>query len=189
MESILITALVAACFGALGYFGRRWIEGQHKDQALNRARQMLEINRQMRDQHLTPEDLAKLERILLGRASRAEDGPIRTPLETEVARRGVTHSLTQSEMNELAAQQLAAANGDLLRWISKIEEVADVGRLNELHHAQELWEEFCEEQAAFVSAKYKGGSILPYIYFVERERLVRERIEQLKRVYEDETIM
>lgn len=189
MESILIAALVAACFGALGYFGRRWIEGQYKDQTLNRTRHILEINRQMKDQHLSPEDLAKLEQILLGRASRAEKGPNRTPLETEVARRGVTHSLTQSEMNELAAHQLALANGDLARWISKIEDVADAGRLNELHHAQELWEEFCEEQASFVSAKYKGGSILPYIYFVERERLVRERIEQLKRVYENETLV
>jgi len=188
MESLLVGSLIAGCFAALGYFGRRWLEGHGKDQTLSRQRQVLEIHKSMLEQKLSAQDLAELERVLLGRARRPEPATAtkKSQLELEVARRGNDHPLTQAEMTKIAAMQLADANGELDDWVGKIEEVVGAERSNELRQAQAHWEEFCEDQATLVSSKYKGGSILPMIYFLERERLVRERIEQMKRLHSDE---
>ena len=189
METVLISALVAACFGALGYFGRRWLEQHGKSESLNRTKQILDINKQLKEQNLSPEDLADLEKVLLGRATRSIKviNANQTPLEEEIVKREASHSLTQSEMNELAALGLADANGELDEALNKLKEIVDAARFSQLKASQELWEESCGESANFVASKYKGGSILPYIYFVERERLVRERIAQINRMFEDET--
>lgn len=189
METIILTALVAACFGALGYFGRRWIEQQGKDQSLNRTKQMLEINKQLKDQNLSPEDLTKLEAVILGRAKRSSNAIniTLTPLEVEFVSRESVHSLTQSEMNELAARKLDDAYSDLESFLIKLKEVVEPDRFSQFIDSQVLWEESCGKSAKFVASKYKGGSIFPYIYLVERERLVRERIAQVNRMFEDET--
>lgn len=188
MESLLVASIIAGCFAALGYFGRRWLEGHGKDQALHRQRQVLEIHKAMLDQKLSPKDLAELEKVLLGRARRPESiaEVKKSRLELAVARRSDDHPLTQAEMTHIAAMQLADANGELDVWVKRIEETVGVERSKDLREAQQHWEEFCEDQATLVSSKYKGGSIMPMIYFLERERLVRERIAQLKRVHTDE---
>lgn len=89
------------------------------------------------------------------------------------------YSLTQAEMNAVAADNTSKAKESLAAILAAVDPHDENA---ELKASQAAWESFCDRHAEFCSGinRPATGSMAPLLYSSEVEKMTRSRIEQLE---------
>ncbi|RRQ22221.1 lysozyme inhibitor LprI family protein [Thiohalobacter thiocyanaticus] len=154
------------------YMFKRRIEGKPEVEALDKRKQLLDINKQLNEQGLTIEDLNKLEAILTGKA----ESIIKHTQEIEKNTQSLIEKeqgefLSQAELNIRADSNLKVAKAQLEQIVNELTFKIDEIEREKLMQSQKAWESYSVEQAEAASISYRGGSIYPLIYLSELESL------------------
>ena len=180
LEQIGLVALGAA-ISAVGYFLKRMIEGKSRADVLEKQKRLLEINREMTQQGLAPEDMMTLERVLLGKAK-----TIATNIETIEGRaRPLTEKkggefLSQAELNMRADANLKLAKAKMEQVLTELSFKLEDPEREALTTSQKAWEAYSHSHAGAESSIYRGGTIYPLIFLSELESLTVERAARLQ---------
>ena len=93
---------------------------------------------------------------------------------------------TQQERNIYFGKRYQEAEQEMRVVLAGAEGEFEGKRLEELRRLQSAWDVYRDQDAEFVSSKYKGGSIRPQIHAQRLEYLTRSRIEEIKELIENE---
>lgn len=88
--------------------------------------------------------------------------------------------LTQSDMNEAAAKSLAEARQVMGQAVTDLRARLSGDDLAAFDEAQNTWEKYCTAWAEFEAMEVKGGTMWPTVRDKTEERLVRNRISELR---------
>lgn len=181
----MLEKLALVVFGAIlagvGYLAKRWFERKPTFENLDVQIKLLSINKQMKEQGLTSEDLAKLQSALTGKAQAVEkhiqelEKFFKPLLEKS---EGVF--LSQAEMNIRASNNLDVAKLKMNHVLDELKALLDGPERTALLNAQTAWESYCVEQAESAAISSRGGSIYPLLYLSEIERLTVDRTAHLQ---------
>jgi uncharacterized protein YecT (DUF1311 family) len=94
--------------------------------------------------------------------------------------------LTQSDMNQRAAEDVRATDASIENVLNEILSLVDPGRGELLRESQSGWIGFRRLQARFEASAFEGGSMSPQIFSLAVGRLSRERLAYLQRLRERE---
>jgi uncharacterized protein YecT (DUF1311 family) len=180
LEKALLIIL-GALIGALGYVLKRRFERKPTLETLDVQAKLLSINKEMKAQGLTPEDLSNLEKELTAKPQAAQ----KYVEELEQAalpllEKSEGEFLSQAEMNIRASNNLDAAKLKMSHALSELQSLVDATERDALMSAQSAWESYCVQQADAAAISYRGGSIYPLIYLSELERLTVDRTARLQ---------
>lgn len=171
--------------GPLAYFAKRRVERRSDHEDLELKERLLKINKEMKEQDLTPDQLKELEQLLRrklkGRSSAQEaEGVVVTMLEGLSER-----TITQAEMNQVSHQDVENADLELRHAYERLAAEMSPDDLKRLQETQTAWREFRDKQVEFAGGFYEGGSIRPLIHNVEAHALTEARTRELRRQYEE----
>lgn len=179
---IFIAGLVV---GPAGYLLKRRIEHRADHESLERTERLLRVNREMKDQNLTPEELRKLELTL-------KRGESNTGIQTATAQIIESKSaesqekiVTQFEMNQSSYEDFEKADLMLAQAVRKLQLILHDESIGELDAAQAAWKSYRDKQVAFAGGFYRGGSIAPLIRNSEAAALTYARAKELMAVYDE----
>jgi uncharacterized protein YecT (DUF1311 family) len=173
---VLLGAAISAC----GYFLKRILEGRSQTDLLDRQRKLLEVNREMAQQGLSPEDMRKLEQILLGKAAIAKNiAAIEGQAKPLIAKQ-TGEFLSQAELNMRADANLKIAMARMEQVMTELSFKLEGVDLDALNKSQKAWEVYSRSQAEAESSVYQGGTIYPLIFLSELESLTVERAARLR---------
>lgn len=89
---------------------------------------------------------------------------------------------TQTSMNLQAAGDLRSEEEKLVVEIERVKVLSGID-VAALEAVQAVWQRFADAQADLVASQVEGGSMYSMIWAGEKEALVRDRVEQLKRIH------
>jgi uncharacterized protein YecT (DUF1311 family) len=180
IEKISLILLGVAISG-LGYLLKRYIEKKSISEVLGRQKMLLEINKQMRDQNLSPEELIQLEAVLVGKTRARSKRFIELEKEIlSVVEKQEGEYLTQKEMNIRASTNLDIAEAKMRQAVEELSMKLEETEKKAMLESQYAWKKYSEMQAEAASSRYREGSIYPLIYLSELESLVVERTARLR---------
>jgi uncharacterized protein YecT (DUF1311 family) len=176
-----ILLVLGALVGALGYMLKRRLERKPMLEALDIQAKLLSINKEMRAQGLTPQDLSDLEKELTEKPRAIR----KHAQQLEQAARPILEKpegafLTQAEMNARASDNLETAKLKMDQVLDELEPLLDDAERAALEKAHTAWESYSVEQAEAAAISYRGGTIHPLIFLSELERLTVERTARLQ---------
>lgn len=183
--------IIPGALGLIGlgrYFGRRKIEKTGESEEIRRARELVDLQRAMKEGGVSIEEINDLRQRLLEkpekqavatatyfieRAEYLHERPSLPLIDDD----GV---LTQAEMNEQAAARFHQADEELTSLlVKKMAESADE-EAAALQAAQDAWLQWRDAEASWESKSWEGGSIRPLMVATKLEALTRERIASLE---------
>lgn len=180
--AIFVAGLV---IGPVGYLLKRRIEHRSDHENLELAERLLRVNREMKDQSLTPDELRKLQLTL-------RRGQSNTGVQTVTARLIETKStvtsgkiVTQLEMNQSSYEDFENAELAMEQALRRLKCILDGELLSELEASQSAWKGYRDKQVAFASSFYRGGSIAPLIRNSEAASLTNARAKDLAAVSDE----
>ena len=181
-----VTVFIAGVLvAAVGYVFKRRIERRAVHEDLDIKEKLLKINRELKDQNLTPDELRKLE-ATLKRSHYRSDAPSPTIKLVEARNAGGSEKIvTQFELNQSAGEEYEAAELALEQAIRRLKSSLEGESLVELEASQAAWREYRDRQVAFAGGFYRGGSIAPFIRASEATALTNARAHDLKALYEE----
>lgn len=185
-------ALLGGFLTGTAYLLKRWLEKKPVLEEIEKHQKLLALAKEMNEQQLSIEALRQLEQTII-RKPQAIQAYIREIKEeikkrtekVEIAIYKPIHEtkqiITQTEMNEQAQREYIQAEQKLISTIEKLKEKISFDDAGLLDKIQESWKEFRDKQAVFTAHfYYRGGSMLPLIYYSELERLTVERVAALQ---------
>jgi uncharacterized protein YecT (DUF1311 family) len=168
----LILFLAGVLVSSIGYLLKRKFEKSSILEDLEIQLKLLEVNKQMKEQNVTSEELQKMrDRISsgkppsLGIVEFAEEPP---------------EPRTQTEMNEYADKEFRILEQELDITIKALSSSRSVTWKKEFDKSQQVWLEYRNSQAQLACNEYKGGSIAPFIYITEASNITKNRITELR---------
>ena len=185
----LLILPIGGCVYALGrYLGRRRIEKHGESEQIQRARELVDLQRAMRDGNVSVDDINNLRQRLLDKPANRAVATANYYIERAEYLRDQPASLmddhgdtlTQTEMNEQAFAMYARANNELASTV--IEKVATYSP-EEAHlfqQAQDAWLRWRDAESQWESKVWEGGSIRPLMVATRLEALTRERIATIQ---------
>lgn len=177
----LLGCVVTTILGVCVYFLKRKVENIPETEGLDKSKKLLDINRELNQQGLKPEDLSELEAVLTGKAASRQKHNLEVAQETTVLLDTKNKdSLTQNELNALAHEKYEIAEEKLQSVLRESRSKLGEPELSALDKAQESWEDFSVEQAEAASITYRDGTIYPVIFLAELESTTIDRTAQLK---------
>jgi uncharacterized protein YecT (DUF1311 family) len=180
--AIFVAGLV---IGPLAYFAKRRIERTGEQEDLEIKERLLKINKELKEQNLTPEDLKKLSSLLFAKLSAyAPEG------EAKASVAAITHSasdriVTQAEMNQGSYEEFEKVDLELKQALERLRSVLGQEDSKRLEEAQQAWLKFRKKQVVLAGGFYEGGSIQPLIHNVEAQALTEARAKELRSLYEE----
>ena len=94
--------------------------------------------------------------------------------------------LTQTDMNQQSAEDLAVLDGKIEVVLGELSGLLDGERGALLRAGQAAWEEFRLRQAEYEAHLYQGGTMYPLIYVGAIQSLAKERLEKLEQILKQE---
>ena len=95
----------------------------------------------------------------------------------------ISHTQTQSEMNEEAAQEFAKADADLNKTYKAVMSRMDDESRALLKASQKAWIVYRDAEAQFQSdLEARGGSIYPLTFLIHQTTLTEQRTAELKKI-------
>jgi len=182
----IITFLAGLVTASIGYLVKRKIErkGAHED--LDLTAKMLGINREMKDQNVTADELKELKQTLIGRT---EDRGIPTGGEIALLEsiQDATREriITQADLNQTSFQGFEKSDLALRHVLERLEPLLSASDIERLKRAQSAWRRYRDKQIAFAGGLFEGGSMRPLIHNLEAQSLTDTRVRELQRVYDD----
>ena len=171
--------------GPIGYLLKRRIERRSDQEDLELAERLLKIDRELKDQRLTTDELRKLQLTLRrGQANTAAPSATVELIETSTAARP-EKIITQAELNESSYEDFEVAELEMQQALRRLQSILDSESLAELGASQATWKEYRDKQVSFAGGFYRGGSIVPLIRNSEAAALTNARVKDLKAVYEE----
>ncbi len=173
--------LIGVILSVIVYFLKRWIEKAPQRETLEKHQKLLDINKQMNEQGVTPEDLMTLEAVLNGKAHSVEK--LRTKMESEtkpLLMKEEGEFITQAEMNIRANENFEIAKKNMENILNELQSNLNREERKALDEAQIAWESYSMEQAQSAAISYQGGSIYPLIYMSELESTTIDRAARLQ---------
>jgi uncharacterized protein YecT (DUF1311 family) len=164
--------LAGVVFSSIGYLIKRKLEKSSVLEDLEIQLKLLEINKQMKEQNVTAEEL----QVMRDRISSGEPR-ISGIKEFAEAPPGFT---TQAEMYEYADKEYRMLEQELNLTMKALLSSRGDDLKKELDQSQQAWLEYRNRQAQLASNRYKGGSIAPFIYITEANSITRSRIGELR---------
>lgn len=173
--------LLGAVISGAGYLIKRKIESAPQSDALDRQKKLLEINKQMREQSLSVEDIKSLEAALTGKAEAIAKHVVNIERETKpLTEKRDGEFLSQAEMNLRADANLKISRAKMEQILTELSFKLDGFERDAMYESQKIWEAYSLKQAEAESASYMGGSIYPLRYLSELESLTVERAARLQ---------
>lgn len=171
--------------GPTGYLLKRRIEHRADHENLGLMERLLRVNREMKDQNLTADELHKFELTL-------KRGESNTGIQTATAQLMESRSaanpervITQLEMNQSSYEDFEKAELILEQSVRRLQSILDGASLKELAASQVAWKGYRDKQVAFASGFYRGGSIAPLIRNSEAAALTYARAKEIAAVYNE----
>lgn len=172
---------LGAALASVGYGVKRWIEGRHRAEALERHRQVLDINKDLKEQGLSVDELMNLQAALTGKANaRMRHAEELYDQAEPLVREDDTEDLTQLEMNQRAHNNFENATEQLHEVLAQLYKLVDERKSEALRRSQKAWEEFSISHAQTAASSSEGGSIYPVLYLSELTSLTIERTANLQ---------
>ena len=94
--------------------------------------------------------------------------------------------LTQADMNQQSAKNLAALDGKIETVLKELSSLVDGDRKALLRAGQAAWMEFRHRQAEYEADICRGGTIYPVIFGGAAQSLAKERLENLEQLLKQE---
>lgn len=94
--------------------------------------------------------------------------------------------LTQTDMNQRSARDLAALDGKIEAMLEELSTLVEGDRRALLRAGQAAWMEFRRRQAEYEASIYQGGTIYPVIYGGAAQSLAKERLGNLEELLKQE---
>jgi uncharacterized protein YecT (DUF1311 family) len=91
-------------------------------------------------------------------------------------------SQTQSELNRMSREELAAAEQQLHTVYEKLFDSFDATGREKLASAQKVWLAYREAEAVLEQDQVRGGSAAPTVLNAARAELTRQRTRQLEKL-------
>jgi uncharacterized protein YecT (DUF1311 family) len=171
MKEFLIY-LAGVITSSIGYLIKRKMEKSSILADLEIQLKLLEINKQMKEQNVSDEELRKMrERISGGKSISSQ---------IKEFAEGPPEFMTQADMYDYAQKEYHILEKDLDTTVKILSSDRDEAWKKELHQSQLAWLEYRNKQAQLASDQYKGGSIAPFIYITETNTMTRSRIAELR---------
>ena len=92
---------------------------------------------------------------------------------------------TQVEMNEYAEQAYVETQRRLNATVMEYKTYLRHGRLQEFEDLQVCWNKYAEQAADFAANHYKGGTIMPAIYYSTKKEVTEQRFQEVQRELEE----
>ena len=169
---------------AVGFLIQRILRKDSLSESLARTQQVLNINKELRDQNLSVSEIQDLQEKLTKR----REAFVRASETRKQLKPRPNEGDTQYELNVIAGANFQKADAELRIALVTLEGMLGPERALTLDASQKHWERFRDAQAEMVSSRYKGGSIMSLIRGQELELLTLERIEQLRRIVAGEKV-
>ncbi len=180
--AIFVAGLIVS---SAGYLIKRRIEHRSDHEDLELSERLLRVNREMKDQSLTADELHKLQLTL-------RRGQANTGVQTETAKlidsKAAVHPqkiVTQLEMSQSSYEDYEKADLEMQQALRRMQAILDSMSLDELEASQSAWSAYRNKQVLFASGFYRGGSIVPLIRNSEAAALTNARAKELAAVYEE----
>ena len=177
----LLFVLLGVILSAAGFLAKRYLQGAHANETLDRKQKVLTIHDTLVKLGLGAADLGAIERNLLGSTDDS------TPKTTD-SRSGASDELldalvnakTQAEMNQISGERARRADFELEQALQRLrgKTITAVRPLVDI--VQKAWFEYRRQQVEVVGHQYEGGSIQPFIRNSEYESLTRRRVTEVE---------
>lgn len=181
-----LLVLLGALLSALGFVGKRRLEGRGSLDAIEKHEKLLSLRERLRESGTTLEELSTLEQALLGRAESAAKVALdfeRSAVELISSVEGI--ELTQTDMNIQAGEAAARADVRLDEVYAELTRQLGAREAEALRRAQAAWGAYREQHVAYCGEQYRGGSIRPLILGIAHESVTVARAVELERDLEE----
>lgn len=175
-------AILIMFAGAVGYFGRRYIERRGTSERLERATKILDLHERLERNNLSPADLDEIEDRLLAKNVRLRTLENQALLERASDNEKI---ITQAEMNEQAMNAFIASDAKLSALLSDVYSDISTDLMKDLERSQTAWAAYRDAQADLLAHQFNGGSIQPLIRSSELERLTIARMAEIQDFYDE----
>jgi len=180
LDKVLLV-LLGTLLGALGYMFKRRLERKPTLEQLDVHAKLLSINKELKAQSLTPQDLTNLEKELTDKPKAVQKNTQQLEQNAQpLLEKSEGEFLSQAEMNIRAGNNFEVAKLKMTHVFDESKLLLGEPEKSALVKAQAAWESYCVEQAEASAASYQGGSIWSLIYLSELERLTVERTARLQ---------
>lgn len=171
--------------GPISYLLKRRIERRADHEDLELTERLLKVNRELKDQRLTANELSKLQLTLRrGQANTAAPSATVELIETRTATIP-EKIITQAEMNESSYEDFEAAELAMQQALRRLQSILNGESLAELDASQATWKDYRDKQVSFAGGFYRGGSIVSLIHNSEAASLTNARAKDLRAVYDE----
>jgi uncharacterized protein YecT (DUF1311 family) len=168
----VIEFLAGVLVTSLGYLFKRRLEKSSVIEDLDIQLKLLEINKQMKEQNVTPEQLERM-RNRLPSAKPSTTGIV------EFAEQAPEFK-TQLEMNEFAEKEFRTLQLELEITVKALSSQKTEAWKKQFQESQVVWLEYRNRQAQLAADQFKGGTIAPFIYITEVSNITKNRITELR---------
>lgn len=183
----LSDGLLVLVSGALGYFGKRWVEDTGGREKVALYATVADLAAKMKASGVSVAEVDTLRTYLLGKRRTVADdavvalaAPPTGGLDAEP-----TEFWTQTAMNERADEAYQAAKAELAAVVGELQTECGPAAARELAATQSAWEEFRDRHAEWAASEYEGGSIQPFIRATEADSITRQRLAALRATLDD----
>ena len=94
--------------------------------------------------------------------------------------------LTQADMNQQSAEDLAALDGKIEAVLEELSSLMDGDRKTLLRAGQIAWMEFLRRQAEYEASLCQGGTMYPLVFGIAAQSLAKERLGNLEQLLKQE---
>jgi uncharacterized protein YecT (DUF1311 family) len=182
----IIVYIAGLLTSALAYLVQRKIERRGEHDEVDLIAKLLGINREMKNQNVTADELKELKQTLIGRT---EDRGIPTrgeiALLESIEDQAPDRIITQAGLNQTSFQGFEKSDLELRHVLERLEPLFSASDIERLEQAQNAWRRYRDKQIAFAGGLFEGGSMRPLIHNLEAQSLTDMRVRELRRVYDD----
>lgn len=173
----IVSAGGGALLLALAYLAKRWWQGDHVSETLDRYTRALDLHQRLKSEGISTADLDALQSDLMKTKRKRQ---IEDEISLEILEQGPRPEETQGGMNRAATADLEIARAKLEKALVELDMylAGEQGAL--LKGTQQGWSAYAEAEACLVAARFETGSIYPLVYAKELERLTVARIADLR---------
>ena len=184
MDQIIIFGL-GVVVAVLGYFLKRWWEGQSFRDTIGETLQLASLQKDIQSGVVSLDALRQLKCDLHSRATSQLRGQeeILTGMGRTVdaeRRQPEYEPQTQTEMNQYAFHLANLAEQELKFVVSELEGHLRSSEVRCFRKAQKSWESYADAQADFESMEAEGGSMQAMLRSAARRNLIVERAGLIK---------
>lgn len=179
---LLLLPLGYGIFRLIGYILKRKFEGANESRDMAALHAAADLRERLDGMGMTLGQLKEFRNEVMGQSVKsavdtAQHYIARAEyLVTDRERTEWPEANTQTEMNEQAAEQFAAAEHELTALIIERMANADADDAAAFQRAQDAWSEWRLAEAQWESQVWEGGTIRPLMVTTKMEQLTRERI-------------